>query len=273
MHCGDYIVYLLSGTKAFFPQALAGNSKMPLTGSCYGLSIDWLNYTSNNPQKNYLTDKYNIKSEIKVKFKFPEGLCFYHKINSDNFYNRINFYQALKYKLLDEKYEVKSNFPFLNNKEIPDASNILFWNDSKLIFKPNTSIGHMTAYRIANTEDGFKYIYFDPNAGEYEGKIFKTKEEAKSELQSFVAKQMDKCLGFKAKGCFVVNNPESFIKDAKYLWKLNKPGITNKGIGENSLNSKEIEGFILEKYNINVSTLYDVEHVNNPENIDFDYIQ
>lgn len=189
-------------------------------GTCLGLSIDWLHYTYNHEDCSYLKDKFASK--------FSEN----GELLSNNFYNRLNYYQivgnfALDIELFEENILSNYNTKF----NLADSGLILLSGDG----------AHATAYRIHSDSDGHWFTFFDPNFGEFTSNKVSTATDAKQELYDFINfLSCNEENGYYPNGVgfeliTTLNNVDYYINDIKNSWKFDKANIENTGTGEDSL--------------------------------------
>ncbi|MBN8827391.1 MAG: hypothetical protein J0H68_01640 [Sphingobacteriia bacterium] len=239
----------------FSQYKLTYNGFMNPKGNCFGLSVDWLRYNKQYPEKNYLKDKYYKKTSegfFKDIFKVITGTKF-DEVHSENFYNRINYYQASQYKFYDNQYELKSKWKFISTAgETPDSGIILLSSAkaSNVIKDIGKSpiCGHACAYKITQNSKGFTYKYFDPNFGESISKNFATKEQAFEGLHFKIKADMASKYSSTYKDFIFPKNCEKLVDDIQTCWKQDKAVITGKGIGKNSIKFKEIQEFVKSEY-------------------------
>lgn len=238
MNIFRYIKYKLQGTYAFKQELICSNGYMDEDGVCFGLCADWIKYSITNPDKNYITDKYNQKSSLIISFKEDEdfdNLSIAHTMASKNYYNRINYFQE-KANLEFRKTDMQDLYETDPASIIDKSFILLFTNDKK---------GHACAYKIEQQNDGYNYTYFDPNFGETHSIIFEDKEKAITSLQNLLRfeivryhslskGQMDFC-----KNPIFINDTEEFVKYLDESWKAVKPEIESYGIYDNSMNYYE----------------------------------
>ncbi|MBN8827392.1 MAG: hypothetical protein J0H68_01645 [Sphingobacteriia bacterium] len=229
------------------------NGYMNKEGTCAGLSVDWLKFNKANPAKNYFEDKYYKKAyTVEKHVDGIKVIC--DQINSDNFYNRINYYQEMYNNLFNNKYSSKASHNFLLKQlETPDNGIITLISSYSSTLKDDLlhnalEASHVCAYKINKTENGFNYQYFDPNFGELISISYPTREMAVNKLHDKIADDMVSIPEYSIFKDFIFQkNIDQFIRDINLWWKEDKPFISGQGIGKNSLSHNKIEEFVNNK--------------------------
>ncbi|MBN8827390.1 MAG: hypothetical protein J0H68_01635 [Sphingobacteriia bacterium] len=227
---------------------LVKNGYMDKEGSCFGLSVDWLRFNNKYQNKNYLQDKY-YKKAFTVEKQVNGIKVSFDEFNSNNFYNRINYYSEMQQNFYNNKYGLKASYNFLFNKEAIADSGIILLSSSYCftyrddLFKSKVK-AHACAYKINKTGQGFNYKYFDPNFGESVSINYPTREMAITNLHYKISTDMSSNYFSIYKDFIFSKNSDQFINDMHSWWKKDKPSISSKGTGKNSLTHKEIKEFV-----------------------------
>lgn len=202
-------------------------------GTCLGIAVDWLHYSSNNNSKSYITDKYINKFtyEFGIKYNDPFGFDYQidlvENLNSDNFYNRLNYYQqvgnAIKYKYGSTELNQNSCF------DIQDKGVIAMYAEY---------YGHATAYEILNENGYYWFRYFDSNFGEITSDKYQSKQQVQYELYETIDFIRN---DYYSEYYYVgtINDSSDYINCLKSSWKCDKEIIESFGTGNESMTYNE----------------------------------
>ncbi|MBN8827388.1 MAG: hypothetical protein J0H68_01625 [Sphingobacteriia bacterium] len=247
------------------------NGKMNVRGVCFGLTTDWIKYSFSNPNDNYFIDKYYAKYTIddpSTNVPVSKSYKYSHKLFSENYYNRINYYQASQYNdSLDPLFNnFTKDFYSANNNELPDIAYIYY----ERIMNGKYEYGHACSYKITNAPNQtYSFLFFDPNFGEIKGGNYRNKEEVVTALKQHIKDHnIYKYDNDYNKTLYVVNST-NLVSKINALWKKDKLYIASKGIGENSLHYNDIKSFIKNEYSPHTYYGNDISNIANEINGDY----
>lgn len=226
-------------TRVEFNQSyLCSNGYMNVNGNCLGLSIDWLHYKNNHPEKDYITDKYREKCSIAYEHDDNSWVTIEY-VDSKNFYNRINFYQKLG-NIIVSDYNKKS------------ISTIKILPNEGIIGLVSNKGAHATCYKINFNGLTYNFEYFDPNLGEFTGHEYFSYMQSERELRNFIKYSIaaddlygDSTFNFNPKYVYCVQKTTDMISYLKQEWDCNKAYIEEMGTYADSPAYAEICEFLI----------------------------